>query len=78
MFTIILFFMAVTSEQLQRMNNKVDHIYNHPFVVSNAAKKINLNIISMHSYLKDIISAKSIEDRELAITLLTNQEAIVL
>lgn len=59
-FLIILGFVSINKiNTLSELNKK---LYEHPYAVSNATKVIQLNIISMHRYMKDIASAKNMDD----------------
>lgn len=48
--------------QLSNISQDADDLYQHPFSVSNAAKNINFNLVSMHRYMKDVVLAKNEEE----------------
>jgi diguanylate cyclase (GGDEF)-like protein/PAS domain S-box-containing protein len=45
--------------QLALISEDTDDLYQHPFVVSNAAQKINFNLVSMHRHMKDVVLANN-------------------
>ena len=53
--------------QLSSISQDTDDLYQHPFAVSNAAKNINFNLVSMHRYMKDVVLAKNEEELLLAV-----------
>jgi diguanylate cyclase (GGDEF)-like protein/PAS domain S-box-containing protein len=53
--------------QLSSISQDTDDLYQHPFTVSNAAKNINFNLVSMHRYMKDVVLAKNEEELLLAV-----------
>ncbi len=57
-FAIIIFLLiALGSSSLFYLNtiaSEAEKLYRHPYTVSNAAKNININLISMHRYMKDV------------------------
>lgn len=53
--------------QLAKISQDADDLYQHPFAVSNAAKNINFNLVSMHRHMKDVVLAKDEEELVLAV-----------
>ncbi len=62
-FAIIIFLLiALGSSSLFYLNtiaSEAEKLYRHPYTVSNAAKNININLISMHRYMKDVAFSKN-------------------
>ncbi len=68
-FTFLLIIMGVVSVRyINTLASQIEKIYRHPFMVSNAVLEVNINIISMHSYMKDVALARNTEDLEVAIS----------
>lgn len=44
---------------LNKVSTQADKLYYHPYAVSNAARDININLISMHRYMKDVALAEN-------------------
>jgi len=40
-----------------RLSKITDNMYIHPFTVSNAAQRINTNLIAMHRYMGRVVEA---------------------
>lgn len=51
------------------------NLYRHPFAVSNALLKADLDIIAMHRYMKDVALAQNTEELELAVSLVDRAES---
>ena len=60
--------------QLSKISQDTDDLYQHPFAVSNAAKNINFNLVSMHRYMKDVVLAKDEEELLLAVEAVSAHE----
>ena len=52
---------------LSKITQDTDDLYQHPFVVSNAANNINFHLVSMHRYMKDIVLATNDDELSFAI-----------
>ncbi|MFT4818483.1 MAG: diguanylate cyclase (GGDEF)-like protein/PAS domain S-box-containing protein [Marinobacter psychrophilus] len=65
---VMLFALLVSREntKLAELNNK---IYHHPFSFSVAVFEINIDILAMHQYMKDVALAKNKNELEVAISL---------
>ncbi|MCK6262017.1 EAL domain-containing protein [Vibrio sp. ZSDE26] len=59
---------------LHKIADNTDKLYKHPYTVSNAARTINMNLISMHRYMKDVALAESEELIALASSLVDMHE----
>lgn len=57
---------------------QTENLYKHPYSVSNAARNININLISMHRYMKDIVLAENEQKIEETSALIDNHEQLVL
>lgn len=57
--TILGFVSIKNTNTLAELNNK---LYEHPYAVSNATKIIQVNIVSMQRYMKDVASAENVDD----------------
>lgn len=44
---------------LNAIASEIQNLYNHPYAVSNAARNININLVSMHRYMKDVALAEN-------------------
>ncbi|NCO02032.1 MAG: diguanylate cyclase [Epsilonproteobacteria bacterium] len=74
-FLILLGFVSIDKiAVLSELNNK---LYEHPYAVSNASKIIQANIVSMHSYMKDIASAQSSDEIRIAKELIEAKQKII-
>lgn len=47
---------------LDKITTQAENLYKHPYAVSNAARNININLVSMHRYMKDVALAEN-EDK---------------
>jgi len=63
---------------LSTISTQVEKLYQHPYVVSNAARDIRIDLISMHRYMKDVALAESEGKIELASALVDKHEQRVL
>ena len=52
----------------------VKNLYNHPYTVSNAVRDINMNLISMHRYMKDVVLAENEAQLNSAVLLVNKHE----
>lgn len=43
---------------LNSIAGEVKNLYFHPYAVSNAARNVNINLVSMHRYMKDVVLAE--------------------
>ena len=59
---------------MSTLSQETSNLYEHPFKVSNAVKQINIHLISMHRYMKDIVLAENSTQRNLAITQVNQHE----
>ncbi|MGR3318140.1 MAG: ATP-binding protein [Candidatus Anammoxibacter sp.] len=69
---IILGVFALSKMQSLALNT--ENIYKHPFAVSNAARNINLNLISMHRSMKDVVLSESEDQLSIAIECVNENE----
>ncbi|MCW8916045.1 MAG: diguanylate cyclase [Magnetovibrio sp.] len=46
---------------------ETERLYKHPFTVSNAARDIDMNLVSMHRYMKDVVLSQNNAELEKAI-----------
>lgn len=53
---------------------ETERLYKHPFTVSNAARDIDMNLVSMHRYMKDVVLAQNDAELEKAIRLVNEHE----
>mgnify|MGYP002640800102 CR=1 FL=1 len=60
MLLIILGFVSV--KEINKLSALTNKLYEHPFTILNATRIIQTNLISMHRYMKDVSSAKNIDD----------------
>lgn len=67
-------FFYLSFYQLQKFSNDVN-IYNHSFIISDAAKNINFHTVSMQSYMKDIVLTENKEDLTNIINLINYNES---
>ncbi|MFC1898116.1 PAS domain S-box protein [Candidatus Cloacimonadota bacterium] len=78
---IILALIAIsisTIIQMKKTTMITREIYNHPYTVSNAARDIEINIISMHRSMKDVVLAENNQELQKAISIVNGYEQIVL
>ncbi len=69
--TIVLLLMALGVFSLMTMKDlalETQKIYDHPFTVTTAVKNINIHLISMHRYMKDVVLAKDSVELQTATT----------
>lgn len=58
---IIVLQVALGSSSLFYLNSiakEAKNLYQHPYAVSNATRNVNINLISMHRYMKDVVLAE--------------------
>lgn len=67
----------VSIDKLKTLSDLNEELYEHPFVVSNATKTIQTNVVSMHRYMKDVASAESAADIEKAKELVDANQKII-
>lgn len=53
-------------------------LYHHPYTVTNAARNIKINLISMHRYMKDVVLADDDTQLKQATSLVDHHEQLVL
>lgn len=56
------------------VSTSTEQLYRHPFTVSNAAREIKINLVSMHRYMKDVVLAQNDEQLERASALVAEHE----
>lgn len=72
---ILVIFIGIFSVHTVRtLSVETDRLYNHPFAVSNAARDIKINMVSMHRYMKDVVLAQNNVELETANTLVNQHE----
>ena len=62
---------------VKSLSVEMERLYNHPFAVRNAAQKININMVSMHRYMKDVVLAQDTEQLERASAQVDSHESKV-
>ncbi len=62
---------------VKMISAETERLYKHPFTVSNAAREIKTNMISMHRYMKDVVLAENSKQLETANALVSTYEAKV-
>ncbi|MBT4890613.1 MAG: hypothetical protein HON65_13780 [Rhodospirillales bacterium] len=77
-FVIIIAMMMVLGifsfQKTLSLSNLTTRLHEHPFAVSNAVRDVNLDIISMHRYLKDVALSRNSDDLEAAIVKIREEE----
>jgi len=63
---------------LLKLSQLTEDIYRHPFVVSNAVRSIDTNLISMHRYMKDVALSRNDMELESAIHKVNEHEKLAL
>ena len=63
---------------LDKIAQKTELLYKHPYTVSNAVRNIDTNIVAMHRYMKDVALAENAEDIKHAHALVDAHEINVL
>ena len=62
-FSVIIFLLiglgASSLFYLTTIAKEAENLYRHPYAVSNASRNININLISMHRYMKDVVYAEN-------------------
>ena len=59
---IIILQIALGASSLFYLNSiakDAENLYQHPYAVSNASRNVNINLISMHRYMKDVVLAEN-------------------
>ncbi len=59
---IIILQVALGASSLFYLNSiakDAENLYQHPYAVSNASRNVNINLISMHRYMKDVVLAEN-------------------
>ncbi len=59
---IIILQIALGGSSLFYLNSiakDAENLYQHPYAVSNASRNVNINLISMHRYMKDVVLAEN-------------------
>jgi len=59
MITLIVVIGVFSVYTVKSISADTERLYNHPFTVSNAARDIKINLISMHRYMKDVALAEN-------------------
>ena len=57
--TLALISSVYTVTRMNRMGENLVNLYEHPYTVSNAVRDVEIGIISIHRYMKDIVLAKN-------------------
>lgn len=63
---------------LSSIASQAENLYRHPYAVSNAARNININMVSMHRSMKDVALAETETKVRAAAALVDSQEQKVL
>ena len=74
---LIVLFGVFTVIKMKELTSITQHLYNHPFTITNATKTIQSEIISMHRYMKDVVLAKNSEEMNSAIIKVNKSEEAV-
>jgi len=72
--TLIISLGTYSLSSTNKLSMETTKLYEHPFKVSNAVKEININFISMHRYMKDVVLAENANERNLAIAKVSKHE----
>ncbi|MDA3904671.1 MAG: MCP four helix bundle domain-containing protein, partial [Bacteroidales bacterium] len=80
-FSIIIFFssiiVALAFIQIQKISTNVEEIYEHPFIVSNAVKAIEINVNAIHRSMKDVVLSENIEEINKYVELVNHYDSLV-
>lgn len=63
---------------LKTIADQTENLYKHPYTVSNAVRDINIHLISMHRYMKDVVLAENEKKIRIASSLVNKHEQQVL
>jgi len=63
---------------LKTIASHAENLYKHPYTVSNAARNISINLISMHRYMKDVALAENEQKIKKASSLVDEHEKQVI
>ena len=70
-FTLLIFLLIflglISLNKIDSISAQTKKIYDHPFKVSRSAISINLYLVSMHRYMKDVVLSKTEEELAIAI-----------
>ncbi|MEE9403754.1 MAG: diguanylate cyclase [Algisphaera sp.] len=81
-FTLIILLLvgqgALSLFYLDTIASQTQKLYKHPYTVSNAARNIDINLVSMHRYMKDVALSETAEKRTKASLLVDQHEQQVL
>lgn len=72
--TLIISLGTYSLSSTNKLSKETTNLYEHPFKVSNAVKEININLISMHRYMKDVVLSENAYERNLAIAKVAKHE----
>lgn len=74
MIGLVIFIGAFCVHTVKSISAETERLYKHPFTVSNAAREIKINLISMHRYMKDVALAQNAEQVQVASSLVDAHE----
>jgi len=74
---LIVLFGVFTIVKMRELSSITQHLYDHPFTVTNATKTIQTQITSMHRYMKDVVLAKNPVEMKSAIAKVNESEKVV-
>jgi len=80
-FIVVILFLGLSIYSLSQVNLMKDlfiNLYKHPYTVTNTIRDIDINIISMHRYMKDIALASNTVEIKRAIFMVNQHEENVL
>ncbi|MDA3904582.1 MAG: MCP four helix bundle domain-containing protein [Bacteroidales bacterium] len=63
--------------QIQRISSDTELIYEHPFVVSNSVRDINIYINAIHRSMKDLVLSENTEQLESNIQLVNHYDSLI-
>ncbi len=80
-FSIIIFFSLIIAAlafiQIQIISTNVQEIYDHPLVVSNSVKEIEINVNAIHRSMKDVVLSENIEELNKYVEIVNNYDSLV-
>ncbi len=69
---------VISLTYLKTIASQTENLYQHPYAVSNAARNISINLVSMHRYMKDVVLAENELKIQAATALVDEHEQLVL
>ncbi|MBE9561622.1 MAG: MCP four helix bundle domain-containing protein [Proteobacteria bacterium] len=75
--TFLIFVGLFAILQMTTLSNVTTKLYNHPLIVSNAVRDVNINIVKIHRSMKDIALSKDAKSIETTVKIVNNYEQAV-